>query len=116
MDRLDYQTLYDDAEAENDRLRAIIRWCAPQLSAARLAEMQAMFDDAAVPDATDDLEADLQRAHQLALRLAVLVEPVLTTRKVPKGWDAQAKTLLGQVRVFASQHPALRPLPAQAAE
>lgn len=116
MDCLDYQSLYDDAEAENGRLRAIIRWCAPQLPAARLAEMQAMFDDAAIPDATDELEADLQRARRLALGLADLVEPVMQTRKVPRGWDAKVEALLEQVRGFEPKNPILRPLPEHATE
>jgi hypothetical protein len=107
----DDKTLYEEAEAENTRLRAIIRWCAPQLPTERLPELQAKFDDATVPDATDDLEADVQRAQRLALRLAALVEPVLQTRRVPKGWDEKVEALLEEVRGFEPKNPILRPLP-----
>ena len=113
---MDAQALYAEAEDENTRLRAIIRWCAPRLPVDDHPTLQKMFDDDAFPDATDELEADLQRARRLALGLADLVEPVLQTRKVPRGWNAKAAALLGQARGFKPTNPILRLLPEHSTE
>lgn len=100
--------LYDDAEAECGRLRQILRWCAGRIPAADLPTLQKMFDDAAVPDPTDDLESDIARAQTLVAQLAAQLTPVLT-RKVPRGWDAATQALLDQARTFRPTNPLLRP-------
>lgn len=101
--------LYDDAEEENGRLRTIIRWCAARIPPADLPTLRAMFDDGAVPDATDELEADIATVQKLMLQLASQIEPVVSTRKVPKGWDVKTEALLEQARAYEPKNPLLRP-------
>lgn len=101
--------LYEQAEAENDQLRRIIRWCADRLPTTALPTLRAMFDGACVPDVTDDLEAEFARLHALALQLSAQIEPVVATRKVPRGWDDKTTALLEQARAFTTAHALLRP-------
>lgn len=101
--------LYDDAEAECERLRQIIRWCAERLPAEHHPALQALFDDAVVPDPTDDLEVDLARAQALMRKLVEQLHPVFYTRKLPKGWLDVTQDLFVQVNAFKPSHPLLRP-------
>lgn len=110
----DFKELYEDSEDENTRLRNIVRWCASRIPLSDLAALRAMFNDACVPDTTDDLEADLESARTLALRLAELIEPIIATRKVKPGWDAKVEALLEQVREFEPKHSILRAAEAHA--
>lgn len=50
--------------------------------------------------------------RRLALALADLIAPVLTTRKVARSLDAKAEALFERVRGFKPKHPILRPSPA----
>lgn len=106
---MDYKSEYEMAEAENDRLRAVVRWCATRIPPDEVPALRALFDDACVPDGIDDAEAERDAARGLALRLGELVEPVVASRRVPKGWDAKVEAVLERIRAFAPKRPALRP-------